>query len=113
MSFDLNNLTIKKAAKLLQEKQLSAVELTKIHLERIKQKEICMVINTPTIGKDPKRAGFQIRSMAENYKIPCFTSLDTANAYLIAMKTLNKNEKLTYETINFYMKSDLKVGIKL
>ncbi|EKE02227.1 MAG: hypothetical protein ACD_20C00410G0013 [uncultured bacterium] len=86
-------------------------EAVDIVQERIKQKEICMVINTPTIGKDPKRSGFQIRSMAENYKIPCFTSLDTANAYLIAMKTLNKNEKLTYETINFYMKSDSKVSV--
>lgn len=36
---DLEKLTIKGAAKLLQEKQISSVELTKIHLERIKQKD--------------------------------------------------------------------------
>ncbi|OGI17097.1 MAG: carbamoyl phosphate synthase large subunit [Candidatus Melainabacteria bacterium RIFOXYA12_FULL_32_12] len=79
--------------------------------EKIKQKEICMVINTPTLGKDPKRSGFQIRSMAENYKIPCFTSLDTVKAYLQAMKVLNQGEKFTYETIDFYMKPKSKVSV--
>lgn len=75
--------------------------------EKIKQKEICMVINTPTQGKDPERSGFQIRSMAEQYKIPCFTSLDTVKAYLQAMETLNRNEEFTYETIDYYIKSSL------
>ena len=36
---ELEKLTIIKAAKLLQEKQISAVELIKLYLERIRQKE--------------------------------------------------------------------------
>jgi aspartyl-tRNA(Asn)/glutamyl-tRNA(Gln) amidotransferase subunit A len=39
MSFELDKLTIKKALELLEKKEVSAVELTKMHLERIKQKE--------------------------------------------------------------------------
>ncbi len=39
MSFDIDNLTIKKTNKLLEEKQISAVELARAYLEKIRQKE--------------------------------------------------------------------------
>ena len=71
--------------------------------DKIKQGEINIVINTPSVGKDPQKDGFQIRSSAELYKIPCFTSLDTAKAYLTALKTSNQGDILSYETINYYV----------
>ena len=66
-----------------------------------------MVINTPSLGKEPMREGFKIRSLAERYKITCFTSLDTAEPILLASKTLLKEENLSYETLEYYKKSAL------
>ena len=68
----------------------------------IKNKQINLVINTPTIGKDVRRCGFKLRTYAEQYKVPCFTSLDTAKAYLLALRTLKKGEKVTYDKISAY-----------
>ena len=76
-------------------------------LKKIKNSEICMVINTPTLGKDPYKDGFQIRSLAERYKLLCFTSLDTAKAYLLASKTLKNCDNLTYETLDYYIETKL------
>ncbi len=49
-------------------------------LKSFKAEEISMVINTPTKGKQPQRAGFMLRRTSVDYKVPCFTSLDTAFA---------------------------------
>lgn len=70
--------------------------------EKMKKEEITMVINIPTKGKDTTRSGFKIRNLAQHLNIPCFTCLDTVDAYLKAMKTIKKNEKLTYEGIDYY-----------
>ncbi len=75
--------------------------------DKIKNKEINIVINTPTIGKDVRRCGFRLRTYSEQYKIPCFTSLDTAKAYLSALKTLKKEKKLTYDQIKTYMQAPI------
>lgn len=75
---------------------------TELIQDKMKNNEINMVINTPTQGKNPEKHGFKIRSLAQQYRIPCFTSIDTANAYLLVLDTLTKNEKITYEPINFY-----------
>lgn len=75
----------------------------------MKNKEIAIVINTPTHGREPQRSGFKIRSMAEQFKIPCFTSLDTAKAYFTAMQTLRKQEAFTYETIDYYLSQTQKL----
>ncbi|MGH2349286.1 MAG: hypothetical protein ACRDFT_07480, partial [bacterium] len=37
-------------------------------------------INTPTRGHDPSRAGFALRRLALERRVPCVTSLDTAQA---------------------------------
>ena len=78
--------------------------------ELIKNKTVSMVINTPTLGKDPKREGFHIRSTAERYNIPCFTSLDTANAYLTALNTVKSGVELGFETIDSYMNLPSAIG---
>lgn len=68
----------------------------------MKSNEIGLLLNTPTKGKDISRNGFKTRSIAYQYKTPCFTSLDTANAYLDALETYIKSEKITYETMSYY-----------
>lgn len=71
--------------------------------QMMKNKEIAMVINIPTKGKDTKRNGFKIRNLAEHLKIPCFTCYDTIYAYIKAMETYIKKEDMTYESIDYYL----------
>jgi carbamoyl-phosphate synthase large subunit len=51
-------------------------------LRLILEHEIGLVINTPTRGRIPGRAGFAMRRAAFERHLPCFTSLDTASAFL-------------------------------
>lgn len=76
--------------------------------KRMKEGRLAMVINTPTIGKDSERRGFQMRTIAEMYGIPCFTSIDTARAFLQAIKAYEKNSDLTYKSIEKYRTKNLK-----
>ena len=95
-------------SKFLKEKGLDVQEIDKFDFDLIhsmlKNNRINIVINTPTIGKDTRRCGFKLRTCAEQYKVPCFTSLDTARAYIKALKTKRQNDKLTYDDINSYIK---------
>jgi len=52
----------------------------------IKNRSLDLVINIPTHGRIPERDGFKIRRMAVENSIPCITSLDTAWAFLDAIK---------------------------
>lgn len=61
-------------------------------IDLIQSGKIDIVINTPTRGKEAGRDGFKIRRIAVECKIPCFTSLDTANALYNAIKD-NKTEE--------------------
>ncbi len=72
--------------------------------KRMKEGRLSFVINTPTLGKNSQTSGFQIRTIAEMYCIPCFTSIDTLRAYLSAVKTYDKKVKLTTDTISNYRK---------
>ena len=73
-------------AKFLNEGGVKAKVLNKLSegadsiIENIQTGKITFVINTPTRGKDSDRDGFKIRRVASEYKIPCFTSIDTAQA---------------------------------
>ena len=51
----------------------------------LKEREISMVINTPTRGKLLDRLGFIIRRTAMEFNIPCITSMDTLAALLSVM----------------------------
>jgi carbamoyl-phosphate synthase large subunit len=54
-----------------------------------------MVINTPTtLAKNSNTDGFRIRRLAVECKIPCFTSLDTAEALVNAIKNGNSEKDL-------------------
>ncbi len=72
--------------------------------KRMKEGRLALVINTPTVGKDSERRGFQIRTIAEMYGIPCFTSIDTARAFLKAVNAYEKNSKLKFKSIEKYRK---------
>lgn len=72
--------------------------------KRMKEGRLALVINTPTLGKNSERQGFQIRTIAEMYGIPCFTSIDTARAFLYAINAYGKYCNLTYKSIEKYRK---------
>lgn len=55
-------------------------------IDYIHQGKISIIINTPTKGRIPQRDGFKIRRTAVEYSIPCFTSLDTARAFVNSLK---------------------------
>ena len=84
--------------KFLKEHQVEAIVVEKIWegknsiINLIESEKINFVINTPTKGKQANRDGFKIRRMAVECKIPCFTSLDTANAFYKALEN-NIQEK--------------------
>jgi len=95
-------------AKFLRERGIETKEIDKFDFDHIhsmiKNNELNIVINTPTIGKDTRRCGFKLRTCAEQYKVPCFTSLDTARAFIKALKTKRNCGQLTYDDINSYIK---------
>ena len=59
---------------------------TALHL--VRDQAVSVVINTPTRGRIPGRAGFLLRRAAFERHLPCFTSLDTAAAFLDVVAAL-------------------------
>ena len=100
--------------KYLKSKGIESKEIANFDIEKMqahmKKGQLCFVINTPTTNGNSARIGsenrgFLIRTIAEMYSTPCFTSLDTARAYLKAMKYKIQNPEMTYEGISEYKKS--------
>jgi carbamoyl-phosphate synthase large subunit len=58
-------------------------------LDVIHTGEAQFIINTLTKGKQPERDGFRIRREAVENGIPCLTSLDTADAILKVIESMN------------------------
>lgn len=58
-------------------------------LDVIHKGEAQFIINTLTKGKQPERDGFRIRREAVENGIPCLTSLDTADAILKVIESMN------------------------
>lgn len=75
--------------------------------KRMKNGRLSFIINTPTTGKNSQNAGFQIRTIAQIYGVPSFTSIDTANAFLKAYRVYDKSPHLDYDTITNYRKKKL------
>ncbi len=87
-------------------KEIEKFDIKKMQ-RNMKNKDLCFIINTPTTNSNPYRygsedRGFLIRTLAEMYSTPCFTSLDTAKAYLEALKCYMKNNNFTYDSIDKY-----------
>jgi carbamoyl-phosphate synthase large subunit len=58
-------------------------------LDVIRNGEAQLVINTLTKGKQPARDGFRIRRESVENGVPCLTSLDTAEAILQVIESMN------------------------
>ena len=58
-------------------------------LDVIRTGEAQLVVNTLTKGKQPERDGFRIRRESVENNIPCLTSLDTAEAILRVIESMN------------------------
>lgn len=63
-------------------------------MDLIKNKEVHLLVNTPTKGNDSKRDGFNMRRAAIERNIDVMTSLDTFRAFLSFEKLLITPEKL-------------------
>ncbi len=61
-------------------------------LDRLREGDINLVVNTFTQGRSPVRDGFQIRRTAVEHGIPCVTSLDTARAVMRVMASPRRLE---------------------
>lgn len=95
----------------IESKEIEKFDIQKIQ-RNMKNKELCFIINTPTTNNNAARygsedRGFLIRTIAEMYSTPCFTVLDTAKAYLEALKCYMKDDNLTYNSIDKYRKAEL------
>lgn len=75
--------------------------------KRMKNGRLSFIINTPTTGKNSQHSGFQIRTIAQIYGVPTFSSIDTASAFLAAYKVFDKDTKLEYDTITNYRQKRL------
>ena len=81
-------------AKYLQEHGIPATKVKKMTepspniLDILKNREVSLLINTPTKANDAQRDGFRIRRTAIEYGVEVLTSLDTLNAII---KTQNSN----------------------
>ncbi|BCJ87907.1 carbamoyl-phosphate synthase (glutamine-hydrolyzing) large subunit [Effusibacillus dendaii] len=62
------------------EKQQDEIE------QLLKSGKIRLVLNIPTRGQNPERLGFWLRRFSVETRIPCLTSLDTAQALLQAVE---------------------------
>lgn len=69
----------------------------------LRTEEVAFVVNLPTRGRNKKRFGFQLRNIASQYNLPCFTCLDTLKAYLNALNTYIKEPNLNYKQIKEYL----------
>ena len=64
---------------------------------------INMIINTPTRGNNLESKGFKMRRKASEYRIPVFTSIDTARAFEIAVKIKKENQEITFNSLDTYL----------
>lgn len=70
----------------------------------MEENKLSMVINTPTRGNESSTIGFKIRRKAAEHRIPVFTCIDTAKAFIHAIRMKKKNVKYTCNTIDEYLK---------
>ena len=84
-------------AKYLDEHGVHAIHVSKngdseTALRLVRERAVSLVLNTPTRGRTPGRAGFALRRAAFERHLPCFTSLDTASAFLDVLTAIRAGE---------------------
>ncbi|HEX4835363.1 MAG TPA: carbamoyl-phosphate synthase large subunit [bacterium] len=82
-------------ARFLAEHGIRAVHVSKnggseTALRLILEQAVGLLINTPTRGRVPGTAGFAMRRAAFERHLPCFTSLDTASAFLDVLVAMER-----------------------
>jgi carbamoyl-phosphate synthase large subunit len=87
-------------ARFLEREGVRAVRVSKngsdqTALRLIHEHAVSLVVNTPTRGQIPGRAGFALRRAAFERRLPCFTSLDTASAFLDVVTAINEGHILS------------------
>lgn len=91
------------AAGIRVERVMKVTEGTPNVLTIIKEGRVDLIINTPTRGKVPERNGFQIRRTAVEFRVPCFTSLDTATAVLEVLRARRAGQDLEPAALEDYL----------
>ncbi|GBF23017.1 carbamoyl-phosphate synthase large subunit [Candidatus Gastranaerophilus sp. (ex Termes propinquus)] len=99
----------------VESKEIENFDINKIR-KNMKNKELSFIINAPTADNSKgarygsENRGFLIRTLAELYSTPCFTTLDTAKAYLDAVTYFSKCSELHYSSVDTYRKELTKQG---
>jgi carbamoyl-phosphate synthase large subunit len=75
-------------------------------LDRIKNRDVQLIINTPTGGKTQFSDGYYIRRSAVELNIPYFTTISGANAALNAIESMAKKD-ITIRSLNEYHKEHM------
>lgn len=87
----------------LKEKNVECEEMALDELiDVIPEGKVNVIINTPTKGNNVGTKGFIIRRRAAEYKVPVFTSIDTANSYLKAINVVREGKKIEFRAMNEY-----------
>ncbi len=68
--------------------KISEREANNTILEKIQRGQVHYVVNTLSRGKKPENDGFRIRRTSVENGVPCFTSLDTAEAVLKVIESM-------------------------
>jgi carbamoyl-phosphate synthase large subunit len=88
---------------------IEATEVKKLHegdgniVDLIKSGQIDLLINTLSSDKRIEREGTQIRRASVEAGVPCLTSLDTAQALLLALRARRGGEEFALATVDEYL----------
>lgn len=70
-------------------------------IDLIKSNMVDLIINVPTIGRDPARDGYQIRRAAIDFGIPYITTVEAAAAAVSAIEDVRRGE-ISIQSLNEY-----------
>ncbi|MCS7116163.1 MAG: carbamoyl-phosphate synthase large subunit [Nitrososphaerales archaeon] len=72
-------------------------------IDHIRKGDVNLIINTPSVGRDPTRDGYKIRRAAVDYRIPYITTIQAARAMIEAIEVMKK-EQISVNSLNHYHK---------
>jgi carbamoyl-phosphate synthase large subunit len=75
-------------------------------LDMVTNKEVVLLLNTPTGGRRQQRDGMIIRRASVEHGVPCLTSLDTARALLLALSARQADSRFQSQAIQDYLRND-------
>jgi carbamoyl-phosphate synthase large subunit len=75
-------------------------------LDMVTNKEVVLLLNTPTGGRRQQRDGMIIRRASVEHGVPCLTSLDTARALLLALSARQADSRFQSQAIQDYLRKD-------